>query len=155
MGPIGVQEAIGIFIVALIIFGPKKLPELGRTVGKAITEFRRASSELKSTFESHLHELEKESDSIKQATADTSYSSNYSYPYESYDSYETGSPSSDEATSTHTPTGSETATQDAEQHRNEDHQQKPAVEQVAGTVARGGAIHRPSESDKTEETHSA
>jgi len=41
------QEFILIFLVALILFGPKKLPEIGRKVGKALTEFRRASNELK------------------------------------------------------------------------------------------------------------
>jgi len=53
---------IFIFIVALVLFGPKKLPELGRTIGKAITEFRRASSDLKATFEREMQSLERESD---------------------------------------------------------------------------------------------
>ena len=68
MGPVGVQEMLVIFLVALVLFGPKKLPELGRTIGKAITEFRRAQSELKATFETHMRELEKESQSIKEVT---------------------------------------------------------------------------------------
>ncbi len=62
MGPVGVQEMMVIFLVALVLFGPKKLPELGKTIGKAITEFRRAQSELKATFETHMRELEKESE---------------------------------------------------------------------------------------------
>jgi sec-independent protein translocase protein TatA len=65
MGPIGVQEMIAIFLVALVLFGPKKLPELGRTIAKAITEFRRASSDLKATFEREMQSLERESESIK------------------------------------------------------------------------------------------
>jgi sec-independent protein translocase protein TatA len=68
MGPVGVQEMIVIFLVALVLFGPRKLPELGRTIGKAITEFRRAQSELKSTFESHMRELERENESVKEVT---------------------------------------------------------------------------------------
>ena len=68
MGPVGVQEMVVIFLVALVLFGPKKLPELGKTIGKAITEFRRAQSELKSTFENHMRELEKEHESIKEVT---------------------------------------------------------------------------------------
>ena len=68
MGPLGVQEIVVIFLVALVLFGPKKLPELGKTIGKAITEFRRAQSELKSTFEGHMRELEKENESIKEVT---------------------------------------------------------------------------------------
>ena len=42
MATIGVQEMVVIFLVALVLFGPKKLPELGKTIGKAITEFRLA-----------------------------------------------------------------------------------------------------------------
>jgi|SRR5271165_2626059 len=90
MGPVGVQEMIVIFLVALVLFGPKKLPELGRTIGKAITEFRRAQSELKSTFETHMRELERESESIKEVTR--SYTNEISHSYEQYDSsyYDSG-----------------------------------------------------------------
>jgi len=69
MGPVGMQELVVIFLVALVLFGPKKLPELGKTIGKAITEFRRAQSELKATFEGHMRELEKEHESIKEITS--------------------------------------------------------------------------------------
>src|SRR5262245_23932378 len=67
-GTLGVQEMIVIFVIALVLFGPKKLPELGRTIGKALTEFRRASNDLKATFEREMHTLERESESIKQST---------------------------------------------------------------------------------------
>lgn len=60
MGPIGIQEMIGLFILALLLFGPKELPKLGRTLGKALSEFRRAKNELKSTFDMHMRELERE-----------------------------------------------------------------------------------------------
>ena len=66
MGTLGVQEMIVIFFLALILFGPKKLPELGRTIGKAITEFRRASNDLKASFEREMQTLERESQSISQ-----------------------------------------------------------------------------------------
>lgn len=52
------QEMIFIFVIALILIGPKKLPELGRTLGKAMTEFRRVSSELRSNFDREMHALE-------------------------------------------------------------------------------------------------
>jgi sec-independent protein translocase protein TatA len=68
MGPVGVQEMVVIFLVALVLFGPRKLPELGKTLGKAITEFRRAQSELKSTFDTHMRDLERESESVKEIT---------------------------------------------------------------------------------------
>jgi len=60
MGPLGGQEIVVIFLLALLLFGPKKLPELARTLGKALSEFRRAKNELRATFESHMYELEKE-----------------------------------------------------------------------------------------------
>ena len=84
MGPVGVQEMMVIFLVALVLFGPKKLPELGKTIGKAITEFRRAQSELKATFDSHMRELEKEGESIKQVTS--SYTNEIYNHYTGYDS---------------------------------------------------------------------
>jgi len=48
---LGVPELILIFIVALILFGPKRLPEIGRTLGKAMSEFKKATDELKNTVE--------------------------------------------------------------------------------------------------------
>jgi TatA/E family protein of Tat protein translocase len=68
MGTLGVQEMLVIFLVALVLFGPKKLPELGRTIGKALTEFRRASNDLKATFDREMQTLERESMELKQAT---------------------------------------------------------------------------------------
>lgn len=53
-GSIGLPELVLIFIVALLLFGPRKLPEIGRTVGKALGEFRRASNDLKRTLEDEV-----------------------------------------------------------------------------------------------------
>jgi len=116
MGPLGWQETVFIFVLALLLFGPKKLPELGRTIGKALTEFKRASNELKATFDKELSSLEREDQSIKEVTS--SYDpSNYSYNYDySYDSYSAGSTTSSSETSTATEpsTVSASATQGAE-----------------------------------------
>jgi sec-independent protein translocase protein TatA len=86
MGTIGVGEMVAIFIVALVLFGPKKLPELGRTIGKAISEFRRATSDLKTSFEREMHNLERETDALKEKETQQhaiesaqNYASDYEY----------------------------------------------------------------------------
>ena len=123
MGPLGWQETVFIFFLALILFGPKKLPELGRTVGKALTEFRRASSELKATFDREMKTLEQETESIKEATAFSSET--HSYDYSSHESTYEGAYGYDgsyghehyDSTATTTPsTPSASAPQDAESH---------------------------------------
>lgn len=85
MGPLGWQETVVIFVLALLLFGPKKLPELGKTIGKAITEFRRASNELKATFDREMKSLETENESLKEVTQQYNYDT-YNYDYSSYDS---------------------------------------------------------------------
>jgi len=57
-----VPHLIVIFVVALIIFGPEKLPELARSLGKVMGEFRRATGDLQSTFEGHLRDIERDAD---------------------------------------------------------------------------------------------
>ena len=55
MFDIGLQEMLVIGVLALLVFGPSKLPELGRMIGRAMREFRRASDEFRSTVETNLH----------------------------------------------------------------------------------------------------
>jgi TatA/E family protein of Tat protein translocase len=116
MGPLGWQETVFIFILALLLFGPKKLPELGKTVGKALTEFRRASNELKATFDRELSSLEREDQSIKEVTSSydpSNYNYNYDYSYDSH-SDDGSSASSQESTATEPTTVGASATQGAE-----------------------------------------
>jgi TatA/E family protein of Tat protein translocase len=58
MGPLGWTEMVVIFFVALVVFGPKRLPELGKTLGKGLREFKKASDELKSNWHEQLREIE-------------------------------------------------------------------------------------------------
>jgi sec-independent protein translocase protein TatA len=71
MGSVGWQELILIFIVALIVFGPKKLPEIGKTIGKGMAEFKKASNELKQTWEEEVR-LDKEKEAMSQLINETS-----------------------------------------------------------------------------------
>ena len=113
MGPIGAMEMAVIFIVALVLFGPKKLPELGKTVGKALTEFRRARDELKTTFDREMQSIERETapiredlqkqlDDVNKTAHDYNYYDSHGYGNDAYhDSYE--SYSSDGGSSTPDP----------------------------------------------------
>ena len=67
-GSIGMPELIIIFVIALIIFGPRKLPELGRSLGKSLAEFKRASNELKSTLEEEIR-LEEQRTTLEESKA--------------------------------------------------------------------------------------
>jgi sec-independent protein translocase protein TatA len=60
MGPIGFPELVIIFVVALIVFGPRKLPELGRSLGKGLAEFKRASNELQRTLDDEIRNEEQQ-----------------------------------------------------------------------------------------------
>jgi len=57
-GSVGPTELILIFIVALLVFGPKKLPEIGKSVGKALREFKKASEEIKGRIEEEIQASE-------------------------------------------------------------------------------------------------
>jgi TatA/E family protein of Tat protein translocase len=119
------QEFILIFLVALILFGPKKLPEIGRKVGKALTEFRRASSELKATFDREMKNLEAET-GIKEVVNQYQYDT-YNYDYSSYDTTYDGAyvaPSLEPAANPSTASAS--ATEGAE---------SPALAAPEGTIA--------------------
>lgn len=57
-GSIGPAELILIFVIALLVFGPKKLPEIGRSVGKALREFKKTSDEIKGRIEEEIEASE-------------------------------------------------------------------------------------------------
>ena len=68
-GPIGVPELIIILTIALIVFGPRKLPELGRSLGRSLNEFKRASNELRHTLDEEIRVEEQRSTDRQQAPA--------------------------------------------------------------------------------------
>ena len=118
MGPVGVPEMIVIFLLALVLFGPKKLPELGRMMGRAISEFRRAQSELKATFDREMLNLERETESQKEITSNYHYDG-YNYDYSSTGAEPYGEPygatsAEHDSTVTNTSTASASATEGAE-----------------------------------------
>ena len=159
LGTLGFQEMAIILILALLLFGPNKLPELGRMLGKAITEFRRASNELKSTFESHLSELERENQSLKQTLnsyVNSDSSSSYSYEHSDYNHYDTDYhqyPESYDSAAPQEEIASATATQDATADREEDHLAvQPHVE---GTIARSSNLPEEVHQSTAQESHPA
>jgi TatA/E family protein of Tat protein translocase len=63
-----IPHLVIIFVVVLVVFGPEKLPELARNLGKILGEFRRATGDLQNTFEGHLRDIERESSLRQTAT---------------------------------------------------------------------------------------
>ena len=70
LGSIGVPELIIILTIALIIFGPRKLPELGRSLGRSLNEFKRASNELRHTLDEEIR-LEDQRSTDRQRPPET------------------------------------------------------------------------------------
>ncbi len=73
---IGMPELIVIFIVALLVFGPKKLPELGKALGRGLSEFKRATEEIKNEISTEVQEIEKQAADLKSQAADLTH-----FPY--------------------------------------------------------------------------
>jgi|SRR5581483_153880 len=131
MGPLGYPEMVFIFVLALLLFGPKKLPELGRTLGKAMTEFRRASTELKATFDREMKNLELETEPIKQVASEYHYDT-YNYDYSSGTPYDHSYGGGEfDSTASHPSIESASAPQGAE---------STTSVTPAGTVAHGSEI---------------
>ncbi len=74
MGSLGWPEIMVILVIALVIFGPRKLPQLGRTLGKALGEFRRATNDLKNTLELEVHKEEEKVNAPERRKREDEYS---------------------------------------------------------------------------------
>jgi TatA/E family protein of Tat protein translocase len=70
-GSIGMPELIIIFVIALIIFGPRKLPELGKSLGRSLNEFKKASNDLQNTLEQEIKLEEQKEQREKEAAPRT------------------------------------------------------------------------------------
>ena len=68
-GSIGMPELIIILVIALIIFGPRKLPELGKSLGRSLNEFKKASNDLQNTLEQEI-KIEEQKESVAKARAE-------------------------------------------------------------------------------------
>jgi len=71
-GSIGMPEMIIILVIALIIFGPRKLPELGKSLGRSLNEFKKASNELRNTLEEEIKVEERKEQREKVQAEQTS-----------------------------------------------------------------------------------
>jgi TatA/E family protein of Tat protein translocase len=145
---LGWQEMAAIFVIALVLFGPKKLPELGRTIGKAIAEFRRATSELKATFDREMQQIDRENESIKKTASsymndaygshDSTYYDPDGYRYGSYDSNTASNPEQ----------VSDPAIQGAESTSPAEH--TVTTEPAEGIVARSSSTIEPPHTESSE-----
>lgn len=111
-GPLGVPELLLIFAVILIVFGPRRIPEIGRTLGKALGEFRKATDDFKSTIEREvrLEELKKATPTIEEFVTPFESVSRTAPPYEPAEPAEPTSLPVDESTSEPPPEPSSSTT---------------------------------------------
>lgn len=107
---LGMGEVVVILVIALVVFGPRKLPELGKSLGQAMQQFRRASDDFKRTWEQEV-ELDKTRKSDSTASSE---SYNYNDPYNPYGS-EAETPPTAALAAAEIPAGAPAAASSAEQ----------------------------------------
>lgn len=105
-GSLGIPELLMIFAVALIVFGPRRLPEIGKTLGKALSEFKKASEDLKNTIEREV-QVEETKQSLSSLINPATYTVSRAEPVSAPagdDATPTGSATTHEAPTVPTPT---------------------------------------------------
>jgi sec-independent protein translocase protein TatA len=85
-GSIGMPELIIILVIALIIFGPRKLPELGKSLGRSLNEFKKASTDLQNTLEQEIKIEEQKENAAKARAEENTASSAFDTPTGRFDS---------------------------------------------------------------------
>jgi sec-independent protein translocase protein TatA len=84
-GSIGMPELIIILVIALIIFGPRKLPELGKSLGRSLNEFKKASTDLQNTLEQEIKIEEQKENAAKAKAEENTASSAFDTPTGKFD----------------------------------------------------------------------
>src|SRR5207244_5531929 len=92
MGQLGFSEMLVIFIVALLVFGPKKLPELGKSLGKGLKEFKKATDDLKSNWDEQIRDVEKHVDDVKTTVTDVTKDIHHDIKSDFYAEYDSPAP---------------------------------------------------------------
>jgi TatA/E family protein of Tat protein translocase len=163
MGPLGWQETMAIAILALLIFGPKKLPELFSQAGKALAQFRKASTDLKATWEREMTVIREEGESLREEAKKAYYDDNdqsnsyYDSPYDdpyasdypatpSSDASETADTSSDDSAQTETETETDNPNTSTASNSGDDGQTKTDSSMSAKRPAPEGTVAQGSES---------
>jgi TatA/E family protein of Tat protein translocase len=105
---LGMGEIVLILVVALVVFGPRKLPELGKSLGQAMAQFRRASEDFKRTWEQEV-EIEKVRTTEPTSDGESNHSYNESYdPYNSHSDESSSHETADKAAESHSAPASST-----------------------------------------------
>lgn len=116
---LGMTEVLVILVIALIVFGPRKLPDLGKSLGQAMSQFRRASDDFKRTWEQEVETEKIRKDLTLDSQTTTSYDNNSTESHDPYNPYsdntETTSETSNQAKTETVPATAETTVNSAGQ----------------------------------------
>jgi TatA/E family protein of Tat protein translocase len=110
---LGMTEILVILVIALIVFGPRKLPDLGKSLGQAMSQFRRASDDFKRTWEQEVETEKIRKDLSLEPETTTNYNYNSTESNDPYDPYSDYTEPSDQTKNETVPTAAETTADSA------------------------------------------